>query len=228
MNDLKATEKRVIISVDLEAKNSHRFSDGTTIRLERKFNNLNQRETQPVNAFIIDAEFIPKGAEVLISHNALHDVNKIFGYRAVGGDDITNNVQYFSVPESDCFLWREGTDEWMPCKGYATALRIFKPYTGSLKGVYPTEIKNILYLTSGEYSNKVAHTLKACDYEIVYQGDDGKEKRVIRCRHFEDEDNEREELIAIDNFLTEQVNDGKLLIGLSVTDCKYLKTLQNA
>jgi len=83
----------------------------------------------------------------------------------------------------------------------------------------------ILYLTSGEYANKVAHTLKACDYEIIFQGDDGREKRVVRCRHYEDEMNEREELIAIDDYLTEQVNDGELLVGLSIYSDGNLKVV---
>ena len=63
---MRAVEGRVIISVDHEKKNSHTFEDGTTIRLERDWNNLNRRETQPVNAIVIDGEGIKDGAEILI------------------------------------------------------------------------------------------------------------------------------------------------------------------
>ena len=64
-----AVEGRVVISVDLESKNSHTFSDGTKIRLEREYNNLNQRETKPVNAIVIDGEDIESGSQILIHPN---------------------------------------------------------------------------------------------------------------------------------------------------------------
>ncbi len=223
MTELKATEKRVVISINLEGKNSHTFGDGTVIRVERKYNNLNLRETQPVNAFVIDSENIPAGAEVLISHNSLHDVNRIFGYKDSRSEDIVSDVKYYSIPEQDCFLWRLHVEQWSPCNGYATGLRLFLPYKGNLTGIEPKKLDNVLYITSGEFNGKVVHTLKACDYEIIFQGDDGREKRVIRCRHFENDINEREELIAIDDGMTKKVNNGDVLVGLSVSDCKPLK-----
>ena len=63
---LKAVDGKVIISVDLEGKNSHTFSDGTKIRLERQYNNLNRRETHPVNAIVIDGEGVKSGSQILI------------------------------------------------------------------------------------------------------------------------------------------------------------------
>jgi hypothetical protein len=68
----------------------------------------------------------------------------------------------------------------------------------------------------------VVHTLKACDYEIIFQGKDGREERLIRFRHFPGEDNDREEVIAVSEYLTDQVNCGKLLIGLSPTTAKEI------
>jgi len=62
--------------------------------------------------------------------------------------------------------------------------------------------------------------LKACDYEIIFQGVNGREERLIRFRHFPNQEHEREEVIAVDGYLTDLVNKGKLLIGLSPTNAK--------
>ena len=42
---LHATESRVVIKVDIDGKNWHSFQNGTTIRYERFWNNLNKRES---------------------------------------------------------------------------------------------------------------------------------------------------------------------------------------
>ena len=65
---------RVIIKVDLESKNSHTFKDGTKIRLERIYDNFNMRYVKPVNGIVVNAKDIPEGAEILIHHNATHDI----------------------------------------------------------------------------------------------------------------------------------------------------------
>ena len=91
-----------------------------------------------------------------------------------------------------------------------------------LLGVDHKLIPNVLYITSGELEGKVAHTLKACDYEIIFMGDKGVEERVIRCRHFEDEINEREEIIGIDIEMTKRVKKGDLLIGIASNDAKSI------
>ena len=74
---LKAPEGRIIIKCNLEYKNEVAFN-GTKIRLERQFNNLNRRETEPVNAWVVDGCGIPKDAEILIHHNSTHDSYRIF------------------------------------------------------------------------------------------------------------------------------------------------------
>lgn len=214
---LKYMEGRVIIKVNLESKNTTTFADGTTIRLERDFNNFNRRETQPVNAVVISAEYVPRNSEILIWHNALHDTNKLFSYKSTSPD-----VQYYSIPETDCFAWRDENGELQPMKNFAFAYRIFKPYSGLIAGIMPSQIKDVLYLTTGEFAGQVAMTVKAADYELIYQGQNGKEEHLIRCRHFENEDNDKEEIICINHELTEQVNRNELHIGLSITDCKPL------
>lgn len=221
---LKHREGRIVVYADLEKKNSHTFENGTTIRVERQYNNFNKRETEPVNAVVISAEHIPEGAEILVNHNALHEINKIYDYKNLSGADVASDIRYFSLPESDCFLWRRNGDEsWKPIGAFATALRIFKPYEGMLQGIEPTLIKDMLYVTSGEYEGLVVKTLKACDYEIIFQNENGREERIIRFRPNGDDKTKREpEAILIDHDLTDKVNNGQLLIGLSVKDCKSI------
>lgn len=219
---LKHTKGRVVIEIDLEFKNSHKFSDGTVIRLERDYENFNKRETQPVNAIVISAEHIPVGSEILISHNALHEVNLINDYKKLSGKQQASGIRYYSLPETDCFAWRNSQGELCPMKNFAFALRVFEPYKGVLQGIEPQLIKNVLYITTGEFSGNVCHVLKASDYEIVFQGQNGREERIVRCRHFEDDYNEREEIVAVDHELTDKLNNGGILIGLTPTDCKNI------
>ena len=215
--NLKHTHGRVIISVDMEGKNSHTFQNGQKIYIGRQFDNFNRRETHPVNAFVVSADGVPAGAEILIHPNATQDSYKIFNF-----DDELSDVRYFSVPENECYLWRDG-ENWMPLKGFATGLRVFIPYKGVIEGIPNEQIKNVLYITSGEFKGKVVHTLKSCDYEIIFIGTKGVEERIIRCRHFEDECNEREEIVCMDQHLTDRVNKAELLIGISENKSQTLK-----
>lgn len=219
---MKNIKGRVIIKINLDYKNSFTFSDGTKIRLERDVENLNRRETQAVNAIVVASDHIPEGSDLLIHHNSTHDVNRIFDSNL---EKNNGEFKFFSLPENDCFLYREkGKKEYKPCRNIATALRIYQPYHGSMEGVPHKLVKNKLFITSGEFKNKVCDVLKASDYEIVYQGDDGREARVIRLRHYENEYNEREEIIAVDNYLTKFVLSGDLLVGLNSTNAqKFIK-----
>ena len=214
--ELNHTNGRVIISIDTEGKNTHTFENGSKIYIGRQFNNLNRRETEPVNAYVISADNIPQGSEILIHPNAIIDSNKIFGFN----EDISD-IKYYSIPAHQCYLWKNEND-WQPLKGFVTALRVFEEYKGSLIGVEHTKIPNVLYITSGKLEGKVVHTLKACDYEIIFMGSKGVEERVIRCRHFEDEINEREEIIGIDIEMTKRVKKGDLLVGITSNDAKSI------
>ena len=217
---LKAVDGKVIISVDLEGKNSHTFSDGTKIRLERQYNNLNRRETHPVNAIVIDGEGVKSGSQILIHPNMTHDTNKIFNYGQLSGDIEGSDIKYFSIPVEQCYAWldEEDNNTWKPLKNFEFALRVYKPYVGLIDGIEPTLVKDVLYVTTGEFKGLVVHTLKACDYEIIFQGIHGREERLIRFRHFPDQEHEREEIIAVDYHLTEKVNKGELLVGISPTN----------
>ena len=218
---LKHTYGRVVVKVDLEYKN-HTMLNGSAIRLERQYNNFNKRETQPVNAIVVSAENIPKGSEILISHNCTHDTNKIFNYGKLSGKENDVDIQYFSLPEEDCFAWRDGNGEFQPMKGFEFGLRVYRPYEGVIEGILPTVIKDVLYLTTGHLKGYVALTLMASDYEIVFQELNNMEKRLIRIRHSEQKI-DREEVVAISYDLTDKVNNGELLIGLSEKDCKKIK-----
>jgi hypothetical protein len=211
------THGRVVIKVDMESKNSWTFQNGQTIRLEREYGNLNNREVKPTNAIVVSAENIPVGCEVLIHHNSTHDTNRIFSFKSEHHD-----IKYFSIPEADCYAWRDEGGELKPMKDFAFALRVFEPYTGVLENIEPKLLKNILYIRTGKLSGFVCHVLNASDYQIVFQGVNGKEDNVIRLRHSDDEEIEREEIVAIDYGLTEKLNRGELIVGLTTTDAKPL------
>jgi len=218
---LKAIQGRVVVKVDTQSKNSHTFSNGMTIRLERGWNNLDKGQTEPVNAEVISGTYIPEGSLILIHHNATHDTYRIFNYRQTSGTDIADSVRYYSIPEEQCFAWHDG-ESWKPMRNFEFGLRIFVPYTGKLAGIAPKFMKDTLYVTTGEFSGKVCHTLKACDYQIIYQGLKGQEERLIRFRHSQDPGFDREEIVAINEHLTDKVNNGEIWVGLNPTDAKPL------
>ena len=222
---LKAPSNRVIIKVDLESKNSHTFKDGTKIKLERVYDNFNMRYVKPVNAEVVDAKDIPAGAEILIHHNATHDTYKIFNYQRPT-TEASSDIQYFSIPIEECFMWREEKGSiWNALNNFVTALRIFKPYKGMLQGIEPEVMNNKLYITSGELKGRAVNTVISSDYEIIYQNDDGTEGRIIRLRYFPD-GNDRNEIIAINDNMTELVESGELLVGYNKSDAKQLKELE--
>jgi len=222
---LKAPSNRVIIKVDLESKNSHTFKDGTKIKLERVYDNFNMRYVKPVNAEVVDGKGIPSGAEILIHHNATHDTYKIFNYQRPT-TEASSDIQYFSIPIEECFMWREGKGSiWNALNNFVTALRIFKPYKGMLQGIEPEVMNNKLYITSGELKGRAVNTVISSDYEIIYQNDDGTEGRIIRLRYYPD-GNDRNEIIAINDNMTELVENGDLWVGYSKSDAKQLKEVE--
>lgn len=217
---LKHVEDKVVIKIDPESKNSWMFNNGQSIRLERQWNNLNRRETEPVNAWVVSAENIKEGSEILIHPNAVTESYRIYNYAPLSGEGIAGRWRHYGIPEDMCYLYREG-ERWLPLKGYVVGQRVFEPYKGIIEGIEPTQIKNVLYIESGELAGNVVQTLKASDYEIIFQGTNGQEQRIIRCRHFPDDpDNERQEIVAIRHDLTDRVNAGLLYVGLHASSSK--------
>lgn len=222
MSELKSTWQRILLSIDVNGKNSHTFDNGETIRLRRNVDNFDRRETEPVNAYCIDGGGIPKGAELLCHHHCAHDQYRLFDFPEINGEVIASTIKYYSVPESLIYAWRMGSEPWQPTKGFAFALRIFKPYTGVLSGIYPTVMKQKLFITTGELKNKVCMVLRASDYQIIFQNEKGQEDNLIRLRHYENEVGEREEVVAVDLDATHKVFSGEYWVGLNPQNAKPL------
>lgn len=217
---LKHIEGRIIIRVDTEGKNWHRMPDGKMIRLERKYDNFDNKYTRPVNGEVVSAEHIPVGCEVIIHHNATHDTNRIFNYEALSGKVEADSIKYYSITTEEAFVYRD-EDKWYPLPGYDFALRVFRPYFGPLQCIEPKLIKNTMLLTTGEYKGLICHTIKYVDYEMVFQNIDQRETRLIRIRTNGCEKTKREEEVAcINHKLTDEYNAGKIYAGLTNSDCK--------
>lgn len=222
--NLKNVEGRIVVKADKDGKNWHTFSDGKKIRLERDYNNLDYKYTKQVLGEVVSADNIPAGAMILFHHNCIHPVNQIFNHSKLSGEEVKSGVEIFSFSTDECYLWKmPGDKEWKPLKGFATALRVFEPYLGVLQNIPHKKIENILYLTSGNLKGNVCHTLKACDMPIIFNNDEGVEETIIRCRHFEDEEHEREEIVVINHDLTKKIENGSLYVGVTEKDCKPIK-----
>jgi hypothetical protein len=222
--ELKHTEGRIIIKADKDGKNWHTFSDGKRIRLERDYDNLDRKYTAQILGEVVSGESVPRGAMILFHHNAIHPVNQILNHSQLDGEEVASDVQIYSISEGECYLWKMPNEKgWKPTNGFVTALRVFKPYLGDLEGVFPEKLKEVLYITSGQLKGKVCHCLKACDFSLIFNNEEGREETIIRARHFEGEElNEREEITAISQELTKKVKKGILYVGLSERDCKQL------
>jgi hypothetical protein len=222
---LKCVSGRVVVKVDTEQKNGYTFEDGTEIRLERDYNNLDRKYTQQVLGVVVDGENIPANALVLFHHNSLHETYQIYNHGRLSGRDIASGIKLFSIMERDCFFWKmKDEEEWHPTEGFATALRVFEPYKGMLQGIEPTLIKDVLFVTSGELKGVVVKTVKASDYQITFRNEKGKDTEIIRFRPHGNEKDQREpEAICVMDNLTKKVNNGELLIGLTKSDAKPLE-----
>jgi hypothetical protein len=146
----------------------------------------------------------------------------VYNYTPLSGDDVASDIRYYSIPSEMAYAYLDGT-EWKPIKPYAFGLRVFRPYSGILQGIEPTQLKDTLYVYTGELSGKIVKTVKAADYCIVHQGIDGREGNIIVFKHYEEDDNDIEEVLCILDELTEQLHKSKLLVGLTKTDAKPIK-----
>lgn len=221
---LKPAKGRILVKCDRDFKNNHTFADGTVIKLERNVENLNHRETMPVQAICLHSEIgIPEGAIVICHHNTFHPSNEIYNHSSLSGEEIASNIGIYAVPENECYLWKtKDMNDWEAVKGFAIGERVFEPYTGIIAGVPPTKIKDTLFVKTGYFKNKVVKTLKAADYEMVFRNEQGIEQRLIRFRTFYPHQNEREEVVSILDNLTQKAFNGEILIGLNELNCKKL------
>mgnify|MGYP003342691168 CR=1 FL=1 len=220
---IKHVSGRVIVKVDVEGKNSHTFQDGTKIRIERGYNNLDRKHTEQVLGEVVSSETIPMGAMILFHHNAIHPVNRINNHNQLSGEDIASGIHYYSFREDECFVWKMPEDKtWNPTKGFGLCLYLFEPYVGTLLGIPPKKIKNVLYIASGgNYSGNACNCLHATGMPIIFINEKGVEETVIRLRTYEEE-TDREEVIAVNHKITELVKEGKVLVGINHKECKPL------
>lgn len=217
---------RVVVKIDVEGKNWHTFSNGQRIRRERQFNELDRRITEPVNAIVISGEDIPAGVEILVHQNAATESHRIYNYTQTSGKENDTDVRYYSIPEEQCFFWKDENNKWNPISPYATALKVYKPYSGILTGIEPQPIKDTLYVTSGDLKGQVVSTVQASDFIIVFQDTNGQEGQLLRFRPHGDEKTNREpEAVAILHEHTEKVKNGSLLVGLSPSKAKTIHEL---
>ncbi len=227
---IKHVEGRVIIEAQKEQKNYYTLSNGLTIRMERDYNNLDRSYTQQTLGMIISAENIPKGALVLFHFNALVEVNKVYNHSLLSGEEIASGIEYYSVPEGQCYLWKmPGEKDWNPCDFFEIAERVFVPYSGMIQGVEPTKMKDVLYVRSGKYQGNAVKTLDHCDAIIHFRNEEGVDESVIRFRPEEVQSEKREaEAIAILPEVTKKIKNGEYLLGITPSDAKPLKELTHA
>lgn len=220
---MEATTDRIIVSINLNYKNSHTFDTGNKLNWNRDIDNFDRKFTQPVNAIVIHSHYIPKGAELLCHHNISHDTYRLFDLTEINGNDLSSDTKYYSVPESQVYAWRLGNEPWQPLRNFEFGLRVYKPYTGALTSILPTLIKQRLFITTGTLKEKCVAILRASDYTIIFQNEFGKEDRIIRLRHSDTPEFNREEIIGIDNRATEKILSGSLSVGLDEENCDIWK-----
>jgi hypothetical protein len=226
-DNLIHVQGRIVCKLDSDYKNFYKFQSGLVIRRERKYNEFNRRITQPVNCVVISGDGIPKNAEILVEHNALHETNRINDYKNSFELEDSDRIRYYSISTAECFAWRIDDGPWTPIESFEFALRLFVPYKGPLVGVEPKQVKDTLYVTSGEFKGKVVRTLKGCDYEIIYSEKLGVEGNLICFRPNGDGKNLEPEAIAILGAETKQVMKGELLIGYEIKNAKLLNEFIN-
>jgi hypothetical protein len=221
----KAKSGNVLIKMDTKQKERYSFDNGTTIHIEKGFD-FNLRQDKASMAEVIDAENIPSGVECLIHHNSQEPSYEVFNQDILTQKEKLDGFKILSIPEDMCFCYYEN-GEWEPCKNFLITKRIFKPYNGPLVGIEPELIKNRMYVVKGldgwdeekvDLSGKVLVTLVNCDYQIIWNDKNNREQTLIRTRH--------REILAIDNQITEMVNQGVLNVGVSPAESKPIVSCQ--
>jgi len=222
---LTHVENRIIVAIDLEKKNWHQFEDGTKIRMERRYENFNMRYVNPVNATVVSGANLPKDAEIIVHHTCIHETNRIYDFQPLSGKTEASDIKYYSIGENEAFAYFD-EGEWRPLAGFDFALRIYKPYTGIMHGIEPTLVKQVLWITTGQYIHNACITLQASDYQLIFQDKNNQEKNIIRLRTEENLKEQREsEVVALHNEYTEKILKGLLWVGLTTSDAKPLPKL---
>ena len=122
MGQVKNAPGRVVVSVEMEGKNRHKFTSGLELMLIRNVDNFNRRYTEPVNATVISSDIVPRGTQVLLHHNSTQEMYRLYNLGNLSGKEIGMGIKYFAVPEAECFAYFDGND-WLPCQGFEFGLR---------------------------------------------------------------------------------------------------------
>lgn len=220
--NLHHVDKKVVILADREQKNYYTFSNGTVIRMERDYNNLDRSYTQQTLGTVISGNGIPDGALILFHFNCLSEHNKIYNHSPISGVEFDSGIEVYSIPESLCYLWKmPGEEKWNTFDGFDLAERVFVPYNGFIQGIEPKQLKDTLYVLTGEYKGLVVKTLAACDPVLHFRNEKGVDERIIRFRPNEIPSEQREaEALAILHDETEKVNSGEYLVGIDTKTAK--------
>jgi hypothetical protein len=216
--NIKATERNVIVKIELDNKEKYRFSNGTEIIIQKGFD-YNLRQDAPSLAEIVDGDDLPSGSLCLVHHNASHPTFNIPNIFDEEGNEIKN---LYSISTDMVFCYKEENKNWHPTKEFLITLRLYKEYKGFLVGIEPEQIPQMLYVVSGkvngiDLSGKVVITSKFSDYEIIFH-EDGRETSLVRTRV--------REIFGINNELTEQVMNGEILIGSNLKKAKKINKCQ--
>lgn len=209
--DLKAPKRNVIVRIMLDNKERYQLTEDIEILIQKGFDFNRRIDAASFGVCIDDADNeIPKGAEILIHHNASDPSYFIHDLSSEG-----KNV--FSIPNDMCFVYRVNGGEWQPCKDFIISERIFQPYNGVIHGVEHNQLKKHLWVVKGNIEdaptieNKAVFSGQHNDYEIIFH-DKGREASLIRSR--------KRDIFAIDDSITEKVKLGELLVGKNHKDAR--------
>ena len=218
--NIKPLNGGVLIKIPQDSKDYYELIPGVTIRWLRYVDNPNQRETKPVNGFIVEGLGLPEGTEVLVDYKATHPTYEIFDHDI----KLEDGVKLFCIPAEEVYLQREKYDEadeykgWHPCEGILMIERVFKPCRGIIY-FPPEQLPNTVFCVRGAHQGKVLRTDLHCDYTIIFQEQTGREGRITRMR------NNEYEVLAIDEGSIEKVLSGELIIGETPESAKVFSSV---
>lgn len=227
----KALRGQVLFKVDTRQKETLSLTDDITISISKGYD-FNLRVERSSRGICIDGEGIPEGADICFHHNATDATFQVPPQHFLTQEEVLAGWGVYNADCDSVFIYRVN-GVWHPYKNFLITSRIFKKYVGAMVGVPTEQIKNRLYVVSGtdrieqnisakEYkepindlSGKVIVVTENSDYQIIFHDTDNKEYSVIRTR--------AREVLAIDNELTERVNNGEYLVGITEKDAQPIK-----
>lgn len=222
-----AIKTNILLKMNTRQKELYSLMEGVDIEISKGWN-FNLREDRSSMGYIVNGRGLTKGHQALCHHLTIESGNEVTAETILTDDEKKIGFKVFSVDKDMVFATSPDGIEWHPCKDFLITLRIFKPYKGKLKGIEPTVLKDRMYIIKGvdefedeitDLSDKVACTTANSDYQIIWHNEKNREQSLIRTRS--------REILAIDNGMLEDLKKGKLLIGLTVTDCKTYKEYIN-